>query len=116
MAWVFSTEGHEDAPASGLLARVLGALPDEWIVLCHWRFAPGGSAIDAVLVHPALGVALIDEAPSDARPSVAALRERLARERFAEFFPGELPIVTLSFAVDPTASTEPPLEFLVKAF
>jgi len=51
-----------------------------------------------VLVHPQIGVALLDEAARDSAAGADALRNLLARERFGEYFTGELPIVSLGFA------------------
>ncbi|HKW53757.1 MAG TPA: hypothetical protein VJO12_08705, partial [Stellaceae bacterium] len=83
------------------LAGTLAALPDPWTLLRHRRIG-GDEAeqIEVVLVHPEIGVALIDEAPRDPAPRARRLRDYLDGQRFGEFFPGELPIVTLSVAAD----------------
>src|SRR6185312_14581692 len=83
------------------LAGTLAALPDPWTLLRHRRIG-GDQAepIDVVLVHPEIGVALVDEAPRDPAPSARRLREYLDGQRFGEFFPGELPIVALNVAAD----------------
>jgi hypothetical protein len=90
--------GADDAPAS--LARTLLALPDSWTLLRHRQVGGVGGAepvsVDLVLVHPEIGVALVDVGPRDPRPAVAALRDYLAAQRFGVFFPGDLPIVALS--------------------
>lgn len=94
-----------NAPASGrdptlsLLLDTLAWLPDPWTLLAE-RVIGETEAVGAVLVHPEIGVALVDVAPGDAGPAAAALGALLARERFAEFFPGELPIVTASVAAE----------------
>ncbi|HJT06312.1 MAG TPA: hypothetical protein VJ747_05280, partial [Stellaceae bacterium] len=83
------------------LAGTLAALPDPWTLLRHRRIG-GDQAepVEVVLIHPEIGVALVDEAPRDPAPSARRLRDYLDGQRFGEFFPGELPIVTLSVAVD----------------
>jgi len=83
------------------LAGTLAALPDPWTLLRERRI--GGDRaepIEVVLIHPEIGVALVDEAPRDPARAAHRLRDFLDRQRFGEFFPGELPIVALSVAAD----------------
>jgi hypothetical protein len=89
----------DEARAS--LAGTLAALPDPWTLLRHRRIG-GDQAepIAVVLVHPEIGVALVDEAPRDPTPSARRLRDYLDGQRFGEFFAGDLPIVTLSVAAE----------------
>src|SRR5690348_16650007 len=83
------------------LAGTLAALPDPWTLLRQRRIG-GDQAepVEVVLVHPEIGVALVDEAPRDPTLSARRLRDYLEGQRFGEFFPGELPIVALSVAAD----------------
>src|SRR5690348_14946991 len=83
------------------LAGTLAALPDPWTLLRERRI--GGDRaepIEVVLIHPEIGVALVDEAPRDPARAAHRLRDYLDEQRFGEFFPGELPIVALSVAAD----------------
>ncbi len=98
MTSVFSTSGRDSA-----LFQAFGTLPDPWIVLFRDHFGRLGLAIDAILVHPELGIAVANEVPGDGRAGVTALSALLQRERFADFFPGTLPIVPLSLAADSAA-------------
>jgi hypothetical protein len=76
------------------LACALASLPEPWSALCDRRLAPGDERADAVLVHPELGIALVNSVPN--HPAAAgALRRLLERERFDLYFPGELPILAL---------------------
>jgi hypothetical protein len=94
---VFSTGDDDEAHGdTGLtLADAFARLPQAWTVLRDRRL--GGQVIDAVLVHPKRGLALVGLGPL-ALEAAAALRERLDGEHFAEFFPGTLPIVALDIA------------------
>jgi hypothetical protein len=81
-------------PAWEDLTRAFAALPEPWLALCDRRLALGDQRADAVLVHPGLGIALVNPIPD--HPSAAgALRRLLERARFGLFFPGELPILAL---------------------
>ncbi len=101
MAQVFPLNVPAEArdPTLSSLLDTLTGLPDPWTLLAE-RAIGDTDRVGAVLVHPEIGVALIDVAPRDAGPAAAALGELLARERFAEFFPGELPIVAVSVAAE----------------
>src|SRR5215472_3820452 len=105
MAQLFPMNGADDAPAR--LTRTLRTLPGPWTLLRNRRIAGADGTesvpVDLVLVHPEIGVALIDEAPRDPTPAVAALRDYLAAHRFNEFCPGNLPIVALSVPVEEAA-------------
>src|SRR5579883_2395528 len=101
MAQVFPLNGLEPAERPGnLLAATLAALPDPWTLLIDRRIDDAADVVDVVLVHPEIGIALVDEAPRDPGPAIGALRARLEGERFGEFFQGELPIVGLSVTAD----------------
>jgi hypothetical protein len=82
------------------LVETLLALPDPWVLLSDRRIGgtDGTEPIDVVLIHPEIGVALIDEAPRDPAGALGAFQTYLAAQRFAAFYPGELPVVTLSIA------------------
>jgi len=83
------------------LAGTLAALPDPWTLLRQRQIGDDeAEPVEVVLVHPEIGVALVDEAPRDPAASARRLREHLDQQRFGEFFPGDLPIVTLSVAPD----------------
>src|SRR5229473_4092695 len=83
------------------LAGTLAALHDPWTLLRHRRIgAEEAEPVEVVLVHPEIGVALVDQAPRDPALSARRLREHLDQQRFGEFFPGDLPIVALSVAAD----------------
>ena len=66
-----------------------------------------------MLVHPQVGVATIGDAASDSAAGAEALRDLLGRERFGEYFTGELPIVSLGIAWDEAADLE---QHVVAAF
>lgn len=112
MAQVFplhlDASSGEDAQAS--LAVTLAALPDPWTLLRDRRIGDAEPAIDAVLVHPEIGVALVAMAPADPSSGVDALAAYLERERFGEFFAGELPIVALAVAPDEVPAVGEKLE------
>ena len=99
MAQIFPLNNLDEAPTS--LADTLAALPDPWTLLCDRPIGDDSrESVGVVLIHPDIGIALVDEAPRDPKPAVPAFQAYLERERFAEFFPGELPIVALSVAAD----------------
>jgi hypothetical protein len=112
MAQVFplhlDASSGEDAQAS--LAVTLAALPDPWTLLRDRRIGDAEPAIDVVLVHPEIGVALVALAPADPSSGVDALAAYLERERFGEFFAGELPIVALAVAPDEVPTVGEKLE------
>ena len=89
----------DEARAS--LAGTLAALPEPWTLLRQRRIGSDeAEPIEVVLVHPEIGVALVDEAPRDPAAGARRLRSYLDEQRFVEFFPGDLPIVTLSVGAD----------------
>jgi hypothetical protein len=94
MAQVFPLGDHEGAHGDSgpTLAGALASLPQDWTVLLDRKL--DADVVDAVLVHPERGLALVSTAPL-ALGAAAALRERLNDEHFEDFFPGELPIVAL---------------------
>ncbi|HZB93787.1 MAG TPA: hypothetical protein VE397_20230, partial [Stellaceae bacterium] len=100
MAQVFPLTAPEGAvdEAEGALVATLAALPEEWILLRQRRI--GDAAPAAVLVHPGIGVALVDLAPDPLAAGQPALRARLEQEGFGRFFPGELSIVTVAVAAE----------------
>ena len=114
MAQVFplGSDGAGSA-ASKTLVWTLRTLPDPWTLLPDRRIDASGELVDLVLVHPKIGVALIDEAPHDPAATVAQVCNLLERERFADSFPGTLPIVSLSVAINEFPTLD---EKLTRAF
>jgi hypothetical protein len=98
-------------PAEQALARTLAGLPDEWTLLLRREI--GDAEVDVVLVHPGIGVALVDLAPRRPEAAVEILRAGLDSQRFSDFFPGALPIVAVS--LDP-GDIEAAGERLAEAF
>ncbi len=97
MAQVFPLNPDPSDEGRAALIRTLAALPDDWTLLCARQLGDEPvHAVDAVLVHPEIGLALMDLAPGEPGPAVAALRQQLEHEGFAQYFPGDLPIVALS--------------------
>jgi hypothetical protein len=108
MAQIFPI--HSDASRSnaapGPPIATLSRLPEPWTLLRDRRIGAPGAPVSLVLVHPQIGVALVDEAARDSAAGAEALRDLLARERFGEYFTGELPIVSLGIAWDEGAGLE----------
>ncbi|MDB5374702.1 MAG: hypothetical protein JWP04_3344 [Belnapia sp.] len=77
-------------PAAGA-APVLAGFGPDWILLTDARI--GTERIDFVLLHPALGVALLQVAPHWTAEAPGLLRQRLAEARFGAIFHGYLPVV-----------------------
>lgn len=100
MAQVFPLNPDDSAldEAQAALANTLMGLPPEWLLLLERRIE--GTPVDVVLIHPNIGVALVDLAPHSPEAVLDGLRARLEREDFARFFPGELPLVAVSIAED----------------
>jgi hypothetical protein len=101
MARILCGRNDDDSitATEAVLVRALAALPDAWTLLCKRSIdaAPEGH-IDVVLIHPDIGIALVDAAPRDPAASASDLTALLERERFSHFFPGELPLAALSVA------------------
>jgi len=98
MARVFPPNPNESAldAAQCALADVLASLPDEWLLLLQRRI--GATPVDAVLIHPGIGVGLVDVGPRAPDAALAALRAWLELEEFDCSFPGELPTVAVGIA------------------
>jgi hypothetical protein len=90
------------------LADTLAALPEEWVLLRRRQI--GDAAVDAVLVHPNVGVALIDLEPAAPERARSELAAWLERERFSQFFEGDLPIVAVGVEADELAGVGDRLE------
>ncbi len=107
MAQTFSLRRSDletDLPRAAL-GDALAALPQEWTLLRDRSLDDqDGPPVGFVLTHGRIGVALVDIAPADPSTAIGAFRAFLERERFAEFFPGELPVAALS--VNPEAIDE----------
>jgi len=56
---------------------------------------PGGVVLPYALLHPGMGVALLDLAPHRTPGAEALLRQRLDATRFSAIFPGSLPVAHL---------------------
>ncbi|MCB4820909.1 SH3 domain-containing protein [Roseicella aerolata] len=79
-------------------------VPPGWIGLERCNLSPAlGQVLEVphVLLHPEVGVALIDIAPGQTKEAEAAFRARLETARFAAIFPGYLPVIHLQ--VPPSA-------------
>jgi periplasmic protein TonB len=115
VAQVFPLTAGDSAvdDAGAVLAETLAALPEEWTLLRARRI--GDAAADGVLVHPGIGVALIDLAPEPPEAARAALRARLERERLSQFFPGELPIVAVGVTAEELESVGAKLQAAFEA-
>lgn len=101
MAQVFPLNPDPSDEGRAALIRTLAALPDDWTLLCARRVGDEPvCAVDAVLIHAEIGLALVDLAPGDPAPAVTALRQQLEGEGFAQYFPGDLPIVPLSIPAE----------------
>ncbi|MFC7473516.1 SH3 domain-containing protein [Dankookia sp. GCM10030260] len=73
-------------------------IPPGWIGLeqCNLSSVQGQVLrVPHVLLHPEIGVALIDIAPGESVGAEPAFRTRLEAARFAAIFPGQLPVVHL---------------------
>ena len=105
-----NADGAASGDAQSRLIRTLARLPEQWTALRDRRIE--NEAVDCVLIHPEIGVALVNLA-RQAEGAAHALRHRLERERFAAYFPGALPLVPL--AVAPEAISEVG-EHLAEAF
>jgi hypothetical protein len=55
-----------DDPIAARLEAVLATLPEEWLLL-PGRPIPGGPRVGSVLIHPEIGIALVDLAPASLR-------------------------------------------------
>src|SRR5258708_40212190 len=98
MAQVFPLNVDDLSPDEGRasLAGTLAALPDPWTLLRHRRIGDEeAEPVEVVLVHPEIGVALVDQAPRDPPASARRLRGHLDPRRLGRFFPGALPSLTL---------------------
>lgn len=73
-------------------------IPPGWTRLdqCNLSAIQGEAlVVPHVLLHPEIGVALIDIAPAETAGAEPAFRDRLESARFAAIFPGQLPVVHL---------------------
>lgn len=91
-----AADGGMLGEAEAALVDTLAALPEDWTLLRGRRIGEAEAAV--VLIHPAIGVALIDPGVEPPEDAAAALRARLQQERFPVFFPGEMPIVAVAVA------------------
>lgn len=95
--------------ASGTATAQGPEMPPGWIRLdqCNLSAIQGQTlVVQHVLLHPEIGVALIDIAPAEAPGAEAAFRDRLESARFAAIFPGQLPVVHLQLEPEVLGSLE----------
>lgn len=86
------------AEAPGVAPR---PLPSGWRVLRDCNLSGRLNQpvlVPLVLIHPEVGVALIETAPGTGHDAETVLRARLAAARFEAIFPGSLPIIHLVLA------------------
>ena len=101
MAQVFPLNPDPSDAGRAALIRTLAALPDDWTLLCARRVGDGLQyEVAAVLIHPEIGIALVDVTPADPSDMVDALHRHLDSEGFGQYFSGALPIVAASLAAD----------------
>lgn len=80
-------------------STALEGLGRGWLILRNCRLGcPQGRGLPSALIHPAVGVALLDILPSESPGAIEAFRARLAAARFPAIFPGYLPVVHLRLA------------------
>jgi len=79
------------------MVALFSTLPDSWTLLRGRRIGDGAAPTEIVLIHPGIGIAVVDNA-GDPGAAAARLRDYLARQGFGAFFPGDLPVVALALA------------------
>jgi len=89
-----NADGAASGEAQSRLIRTLARLPEQWTLLRDRLIE--NEPVDGVLIHPDIGIALVNLAPRQAEAAADALGHRLERERFAAYFPGALPLVPLA--------------------
>jgi SH3 domain-containing protein len=97
------------SPAAAATAAADGVSPSGWVCLRNCNLS-GRTAqpvpIPFVLLHPEVGVALLELAPGTAADAEGVLRRRLEAARFDGIFPGHLPIVHLRVAREDLAALD----------
>jgi hypothetical protein len=91
-------------PAAARLQAILAALPDDWILLRQRRIGgPDGPEVGYVLLHPAVGIALVDVLPRRPGAAFERLRELLAAAHLTREA-DTLPVVSAALAPDDISS------------
>ena len=85
------------------LGLTLAGLPDEWMVVSDCAIGDG-PMVAFVLLHPAIGLALVDCTPQRPADAIPFLEEALTHERFDDLYPGTLPIAAVQLAPDEIAA------------
>lgn len=118
--------GHADVDA-GIVARaagpsrpilrdgILNGIDGGWSLARDCRIGCEATPvrIDIVLLHPEIGVALLELTPRWTADATALLRQRLELARFGAIFPGELPVAHLRLRWQDLAALP---EMLAEAF
>ncbi len=78
-------------PVAARAVPELAGLGPDWVLVAGARL--GADPIDMVLLHPRLGVALLQVAPRWTIDAPGRLRQRLDQARFGAIFNGHLPVV-----------------------
>lgn len=81
----------EPPPVAARAVPELAGLGPDWVLVAGARLA--ADPIDMVLLHPRLGVALLQVAPRWTIDAPGRLRQRLDQARFGAIFNGHLPVV-----------------------
>lgn len=85
------------------LGLTLAGLPDEWMMVSDCTIGDG-PMVAFVLLHPSIGLALVDCAPQRPADAIPFLEEALTHERFDDLYPGTLPIAAVQLAPDEIAA------------
>lgn len=93
-------QGNPDPENLARMASHLAAgLRPGWVVLQNCHLGDSSTApVRFALMHPEIGVALLDLAPALLPDAIVRLRQRLDDARFASIFPGHLPIIHRALA------------------
>ena len=97
-------------PGSRTATAMDAAFGHEWVVLrgCALGGGPTPLTIDRVLIHPRIGIALVEaEGEERAKPAVAAMRQTLDAANFRKTFGAHPPIVQPARLVKSTLSFSP---------
>src|SRR3712207_2807442 len=100
--------GRSERPSDGAPSMMV-PLPPGWLCLQDCNLSGQLShpvVVPFVLMHPDIGVVLIDISPASNPEAEAILRRRLEAARFESIFPGFLPILHLRLDRADLPSTE----------
>lgn len=90
-AGLFETPLASATPAQAVAGPA--RLEPGWIVLSDCRIDGGDGPPDIVLLHPAIGVALLEMEPRWTADAETRFRQRLDAIGFARHYPGHLPVI-----------------------